>query len=525
LQNRAAMRGLALFTLLAGCTTAPAPAPAESEAAATLRAAAERNGVPRDLMAAIAGVEGGLLLPHVRILRLDDDVPVGGALELRHGAFNSLGRGAQLVGSDETTLRIDTDLATEAGARVLAELGPRDDDRLEDWRDAVEELSGYSDARARGDYSRRVYQLLHDGATLAARDGEAVLLPAHPSVAVERASGELQEAASDTPDFPGAIWFTTDCTNKCTAGRPDGNASVNTIVIHDTEGGWDASVATLQNDSGKSVHYIVDADGSRVGQFRHETDTTWHAGNWEYNKHSVGIEHVGFVSNASGYARAEYDQSVALVKSIRTRWTVPLDRTHIVGHYQIPDGDHIAESSPPCGDQLDVCENSANYGGASNHRDPGEHWDWCQYMESLGGTCDCADAWSLWNCTNDHTEAVRCVNDAVEIAHCEGACQSMPVGSDDVCPQASAAPSADPAPSTDPSTDPSTVPDPSSPPSGPHRLVVPHFHSSGCAVDGAPGDGALVWILLALSAAARPARRRAARAFAESRARRRSAAR
>jgi len=172
--------------------------------------------------------------------------------------------------------------------------------------------------------------------------------------------GVAQQAAGATPAFPGATWFTTDCTNKVTAGRPDGDASVDMIVIHDTEGGWDASVATLQNDSGKSVHYIVDADGKRVGQFRHETDTTWHAGSWEYNKHSVGIEHVGFASNASGYSDGEYQKSVELVKSIRTRWQVPLDRSHIVGHYQIPDGDHIAESSAPCSAQLDTCENSAN---------------------------------------------------------------------------------------------------------------------------------------------------------------------
>jgi N-acetyl-anhydromuramyl-L-alanine amidase AmpD len=522
------MRRFALLMLLAGCSTGTPP---EGELAQTIRASAERNGVPRDLVVAIAGVEGGLLLPRVRILRLDDDVPVGGALELRHGAFNSLARGAALVGSDETALRIDTDLATEAGARVLAELGPRGDDRLENWRDAVEELSGYVDTRARRDYSRRVYQQLHDGATFPAREGELVELPAHRSIAVEESTGELQQAATDTPDFPGAIWFTTDCTNKCTAGRPDGNASVNTIVIHDTEGGWDASVSTLQNDSGKSVHYIVDADGSRVGQFRHETDTTWHAGNWEYNKHSVGIEHVGFVSNASGYARAEYDKSVALVKSIRTRWTVPLDRTHIVGHYQVPDGDHIAESSPPCSEPIDTCENSPNYGGASNHRDPGEHWDWCQYMESLGGSCDCADAWPLWNCTNDHTEAVRCTNGAVEIAHCDSACQSMPVGTDDVCPQASPAPSMDPTP--DPSAPPSTPPvvDPSDPTPttggrGPNHVDVKiHRPSGGCAVGGAPADGALVWILLAISGAVRSARRRAARACAESRAARRSSAR
>ena len=125
---------------------------------------------------------------------------------------------------------------------------------------------------------------------------------------------------------------------SATSGARSATPSVNTIVIHDTEGGWDASVATLQNDSGKSVHYIVDADGSRVGQFRARDRHAWHAGNYYYNERSVGIEHVGVARDPAGYCDGLYATSAALVKNIRTRWTVPLDRKHIVGHYQIPNG-------------------------------------------------------------------------------------------------------------------------------------------------------------------------------------------
>ena len=130
-----------------------------------------------------------------------------------------------------------------------------------------------------------------------------------------------QARPDDASGYAGAIWFDTSCSNKCTVGRPLGSGAVDKIVIHDTEGGWDGSVATLQNDGGKSVHYIIDADGSRVGQFRPETDTTWHAGNYYYNETSVGIEHVGVASDPAGYSDALYTTSVKLVKSIRSRWT------------------------------------------------------------------------------------------------------------------------------------------------------------------------------------------------------------
>jgi MYXO-CTERM domain-containing protein len=405
--------------------------------ARTLSAAADEAGVPRDLLAAIAIEEGGVRLPALRTIQSDDHVPVAGALELRHGRLDTLALGARLIGTTEDHLRVDTDLATRAGALVVAQLGAETGagPSLESWHRALELLSGMDDVNATA-YADRVLAILRSGGSFQARGEEQLALAAHAEIVVAPVDVARIDPLAAPPavsDFPGAIWFTTSCTNKCTVGRPLGNASVNKIVIHDTEGGWDGSVATLQNDSGKSVHYIVDADGSRVGQFRPETDTTYHAGNYYYNETSVGIEHVGVATNPAGYSAGLYAKSRKLVENIRTRWSVPLDRKHIVGHYQIPDGDHISESSAPCGDTLDNCENSANFGGASNHRDPGFNWQWCQYMEKLGGSCECNDAWPLWNCTTDQTEAVRCHNGVVEIDHCTGGCDVMPIGSDDVC--------------------------------------------------------------------------------------------
>jgi len=399
--------------------------------ARSIDSAADEAGVPADLMTAIAVEEGGVKLPALRMIDPEDNVPVAGALELRHGRLDTLALGAQLVGATQDQLRGDTDLGTRAGALVLAKLGREHGAGvgLESWRGAVEALSGM-DADSAHAYADRVFEILRTGGAFPARGGETIRIAAHTEIAAAVARIAPPPV---TPDFPGAIWFTTSCTNKCDVGRPLGNAAVNKIVIHDTEGGWDGSVATLQNDSGKSVHYIVDADGSRVGQFRPETDTTWHAGNYYYNETSVGIEHVGVASDPAGYSDGLYAKSEELVKSIRTRWNVPLDRTHIIGHYQVPDGTNISESSGPCTDTLDACETSPNYGGANNHRDPGYHWMWCQYMEHLGGSCTCNDAYSLWNCTTDQKEAVRCQSGVVQIEQCANGCDVMPIGQDDVC--------------------------------------------------------------------------------------------
>src|SRR6478609_9325153 len=128
------MRRIALGLLLsvAACSTQQTqPLPA-GEVAQSVAVAADRNGVPRELILAIGVVEGGLSLQKIRMPDPGDHVPVAGVLELRHGAFNSLARGAELMGVDELTLRGDTDLGTEAGARVLAELGAKTGARGDD---------------------------------------------------------------------------------------------------------------------------------------------------------------------------------------------------------------------------------------------------------------------------------------------------------------------------------------------------------------------------------------------------------
>jgi hypothetical protein len=354
-------------------------------------------------------------------------------MQLRHGLFDSLARGAALMGTTELALRRDGDLAIEAGARVLADvasrLGARSDD-LATWEAALEEMSGYSDTPHRRHYAHRVLALLARGGTFVGRDGESIVLPQHdlpPSLTLDLSD----EIRIQTPpaDYGPAEWFPTPETNKWTPGR--GAGPIDKIVIHDTEGGWDASVATLQNDGGKSVHYIVGQDG-RVGQFVHEGDTAWHAGNWNYNQLSVGIEHVGYYNQS--YPEVQYAASAELVKYLTGKFNVAKDRAHIVGHDQVPNGNVMPEDSAACSASPATCETGSSYGGSGNHRDPGD-WEWCLYMPRFGGTCKCDDIWALWNCSADHTKAFRCNAGNIEIETCNGtgACESMPLGTDDVC--------------------------------------------------------------------------------------------
>ncbi|HEY8041982.1 MAG TPA: peptidoglycan recognition family protein [Polyangiaceae bacterium] len=418
------------------CSASPGGTPGEparGPLAQRFEAEARAAGVPADLMIAIASVEGGLLMPRTRAVEPDAAVPVAGPMELRHGKLDTLALGASLAGATELALRVDADLALHAGALVLADVGARTGAGaldLASWEPAVEELSGYLGDDHRAAYAHRVFQLLARGGDLPARDGETVHLAPHALPLALTVTVDTSVHALDTSDYPaGATWFPTPSTNKWTAGR--GGNPVDTVVIHDTEGGWDASVATLQNDPNKSVHYIVNTDGA-VGQFVHESDTAWHAGNWYVNQHAVGIEHVGYY--VQPYPEAQYAASAKLVAYLTGKYGVKKDRAHVIGHDQVPNGNVMAESSPACAQSPAQCETGTSYGGSSNHRDPGD-WEWCLYMPRFGGTCKCDDVWPLWNCSSDHTQAMRCQNGVVQVETCDGpgACVSQPNGTDDVC--------------------------------------------------------------------------------------------
>lgn len=536
LTSRNCAGSLAILALLAaaGCSSA---APTEADVGVTTGAmalafdhAATRASVPRDLLVAIARVEDGLEVPALR--DVDDDVEehtiaAAGPLMLRRGKLDTLARGAALTSAKVVDLRRDADLALDAGALVLAELatqtGARSDDAtFATWQTALEEMSGYADDAHREQYAHRVFATLARGGRFTGRDGETIVLRAHdlpPSLTVP-VSTTLKTMA--VAQFPGAEFFPTSCGNgKCTLGRA--GAKVEYIVVHDTEGGWDASVATLQNDPGKSVQYIVGTDG-RVGQFVTEDTTAYHAGNFYFNQRSVGIEHVGYATKP--FSEAEYAASAKLVDYLAKKYGVAKDRAHIIGHDQIPNGSRIAQSSAPCGTSPKTCQSNLSFGGASHHTDPGI-WEWPTFMVRFGGNAKCNDVTEIWNCSNDKKKAFRCAGGKVVVETCDGpgACESKPSGVDDVCnvkPKSNPPPGATGGGTTDPpaSSGPSSGSTPdtqgapvSVPPANDELDPVPqddascNVSGSGAPVGGGRGVGlAIFGIALAITGMRRRSR-------------------
>lgn len=117
------------------------------------------------------------------------------------------------------------------------------------------------------------------------------------------------------------------------------------IVLHITVGTANSCIswfATTQSQV--SSHYMVGEDGE-VYQFVAEEDTAWANGRVDKptfklykqgvnpNLYSISIENAGMDLSMAG--EKQIDSLVKLVKSVATRWNIPIDRDHIIGHYQI----------------------------------------------------------------------------------------------------------------------------------------------------------------------------------------------
>ncbi|QNE73362.1 N-acetylmuramoyl-L-alanine amidase [Streptomyces finlayi] len=182
---------------------------------------------------------------------------------------------------------------------------------------------------------------LLQGAAVAAA---AALLPASVR-AVAASSGET--------DCPQAAWKPASPSNYTAANRPSSHP-VDLVVLHVTQATFGNTVGIFA-DAAKQVsaHYVVRSADGYIAQCLREKDIGWHAGNWDHNARSIGIEHEGWVDRPAYFTHIMYERSARLTADVCDRHGIPKDRAHIVGHHEVP---------------------------GSDHTDPGSNWDWDRYI-------------------------------------------------------------------------------------------------------------------------------------------------
>jgi hypothetical protein len=228
---------------------------------------------------------------------------------------DTLGRAANLTGLSEARLKTER-------AAVLADIqGASKSAELNGWQEAVAEYGG-------GDlYAQEVYETLKSGASATISTGESLHL----------ATQEVEVPQIFTVQSAGyrrAVWRPAYLGNYTNANR--GAAKIDFIVIHIAQGSYSGIISWFQNARANvSAHYVV-SRGGRVAQCVHNEDIAWHAGWWETNKKSIGIEHEGFIGNPRSFTPRMYRSSARLSAYLCRRFNILVNRRHIIGHLQVP---------------------------------------------------------------------------------------------------------------------------------------------------------------------------------------------
>jgi N-acetyl-anhydromuramyl-L-alanine amidase AmpD len=141
------------------------------------------------------------------------------------------------------------------------------------------------------------------------------------------------------PDYGGAVWRPAYSGNYSNYNR-ERSYNINKLVVHVVQGSVSSAVNWFQDSRANvSAHYVVGDKGGVVQCVRHE-DVAWHAGNWSYNTHSIGIEHGGYADNRATWTDRKYRASARLAAYCCRRHKIPVDRDHIVGHRKVPGSTH-----------------------------------------------------------------------------------------------------------------------------------------------------------------------------------------
>ncbi|WP_265444957.1 N-acetylmuramoyl-L-alanine amidase [Flexivirga meconopsidis] len=304
------------------------------------------------------------------------------------GALDTLGQAAALTGIDKQRLRTDPASNIAGGAAVLADAqrslghptGTGTDPAT--WYAAIAATCGFTSAATQLGFADDVVADLRKGVSKQAAGAKLQLAPskvgdvtaqrAPLAARADAARRTLAAAAVDAPtglavdDVPAPYEQLSGggYGNHDLARRP-ASPSITHIVIHDMEGYYASSLKLVQDPTYVAWNYSVRSSDGRIAQHLQAKDIGWHAGNWYFNMHSIGIEHEGFaVAGPKWFSEAMYRTSAKLVAYLATKYGVPLDRAHIIGHDQVPA--------------------TTTSGIAGMHWDPGPFWDWEHYFELLG---------------------------------------------------------------------------------------------------------------------------------------------
>jgi N-acetylmuramoyl-L-alanine amidase len=277
---------------------------------------------------------------------------------------HTLATASRLTGMSTQRLKTDSAANIEGAAAVLRRYADRagldrtERDRVAAWYPIVARYGHASRDWTARLYADTVYDYIASGVRIGTEAGDILSLRADPNVRPERGRYATVDTSLQGLEagFPGAIWNPADPSNYTAASR--GAGDITAVVIHTTQGSYAGTISWFQNpDSNVGAHYVIRSSDGEITQMVDDSDIGWHAR--DGNSYSIGIEHEGFVDDPSWYTDAMYTASAQVTAYACSTYGFTCDRSHVVGHSEVPGNDHT---------------------------DPGPYWDWDYYMALVTGT-------------------------------------------------------------------------------------------------------------------------------------------
>ncbi len=316
----------------------------------------------------------------------DVQPPLFGVMGLRDDDWfgHSLTDAATLLGKPVTALKDDAFQNIRGAAALLSSYRDQANkdsaevtDDLSTWAGVVARFSGIPQKDIADEFAYHVLQTAKGGINERGIviPPQPINLSGFPESVKEKGyrSGRMKTSAvvGGGADYPGATWDPSPNFDT----RP--GVPVVFVIIHDTEGPFDASVSWLKNPSAQaSAHYVIRSNDGYIDQLVHDADEAWAVRCW--NPITLNIEHEGYVADSSYFTETMYEASAHLTEYLCRKFNIPEDSIHVFGHNAwtypwfnlIPFGNYVSYVG-------------AGYATCNNHTDPGKYWKWHHYFDLI----------------------------------------------------------------------------------------------------------------------------------------------
>ncbi|MEQ1552844.1 MAG: N-acetylmuramoyl-L-alanine amidase, partial [Ferruginibacter sp.] len=187
-----------------------------------------------------------------------------------------------------------------------------------------------------------------------------------------RLNANTTAAAVVVTDYPPALWVASP--NYSTRGT----SAITAVAVHTMQGSYSGSISWFQNAaSNVSAHYCIRSSDGQVTQMVRESSKAWHIGS--ENPYTIGLEHEGYVANASWYTTAMYNSSAALVIDICNDNNIN-KTTCFSGAATV--GVNVLSTA--------IKIKGHQHFTGQTHVDPGVNWNWALYYNLINPVAPCA---------------------------------------------------------------------------------------------------------------------------------------